>query len=139
MEKRQEVALSKYEGTHARLPQVIRSFSEDIRTLQTQLRCSKASYRQLEDRHRNQSAELAAVQKKYKHLLDLTKNKQLSDREKLSHQLEVAENTVKEQEKKIQVSFANCILGTEYSDIELKILQVHRARIVFRIKRVLKT
>lgn len=107
IEKRQEVALSKYEGTHAKLPQVIRSYSEDIRTLQTQLRCSKDSYKQLENRNRNLSAELAVVQKQYKHLLDLTKNKQLCDREKLSSQLEVAENTVKEHEKTIQVSLKN--------------------------------
>lgn len=103
-EKRQEVTLSKYEGTHAQLPLIIKSYSEDIRTLQTRLRRTKGSYRKLEKQYRSQTAELIAMQKEHKHLLDLTKNKQLGERERLSNQLEEAEYTIKEQEKKVQVS-----------------------------------
>lgn len=103
MEKRQENALSKYEGTHAKLPQVIKSYSEDIRSLQTRLRYMKSSYRELENRNRLISTKLLDVQKEHKHLLDLTKNKQLGEREKLSNQLEEAENIIKQQETKIQV------------------------------------
>jgi len=103
MERRQENALSKYEGTHAQLPQVIKSYSADIRTLQTRLKTMKNSYRELEDRNRLISTELLDVQKQHKHLLDLTKNKQLGEREKLSNQLEEAENIIKQQETKHQV------------------------------------
>lgn len=103
MEKRQENALSKYEGTHAQLPQVIKSYSEDIRTLQTRIRYMKNSYRNLENRNRLISTKLLDVQKQNKHLLDLDKNKQLGEREKLSNQLEEAENIIKQQETKIQV------------------------------------
>jgi len=63
----------------------------------------KSSYRELENRNRLISAKLLEVQKKHKHLFDLTKNKQLGEREKLSNQLEEAENTIKQQETKIQV------------------------------------
>lgn len=105
MEKRQESALAKYEGTHAQLPQVIKSYAEDLRSLQTRLRRKKSSYRELENKHSLQSVDLRVVQKNFKHLLDLTKNKQLGEREKLSNQLEEAENTIKQQEKKIQVYF----------------------------------
>lgn len=103
MEKRQENALSKYEGTHAQLPQVIKSYSEDIRSLQTRLRYMKTSYRELENRNRLINNELLDVQKQHKHLLDLTKNKQLGEREKLSNLLEEAENTIKKQETTNQV------------------------------------
>jgi chromosome segregation ATPase len=103
MERRQENALSKYEGTHAQLPQVIKSYSADIRTLQTRLKTMKNAYRELEDRNRLISTELLDVQKQHKHLLDLTKNKQLGEREKLSNQLEEAENIIKQQETKYQV------------------------------------
>jgi len=51
------------------------------------------------------------MQKNHKHLLDLTKNKQLGEREKLSNQLEQADNTIKEQENKIQVSIDLMILN----------------------------
>lgn len=103
MEKRQETVLSKYEGTHAQLPQVIMSYGEDLRALQVRMRRTKAAYRQLEENHRLRVAELSAVQKQYKHLLDLTKNKQLAEREKLSNQLEDAEMAIKKLEKKNQV------------------------------------
>ncbi|KAE9533695.1 hypothetical protein AGLY_009044 [Aphis glycines] len=102
MERRQENALSKYEGTHAQLPQVIKSYSEDIRSLQTRLKYMKNSNRDLENRNRLISTELFDVQKQHKHLLDLTKNKQLGEREKLSNQLEEAENIIKQQETKYQ-------------------------------------
>lgn len=115
-EKRQDCALSKYEGTHAQLPQVIKSYAEDMHSLQSRLRRNKSSYRKLENRHRIQSTELRVVHKDLKHLLDLTKNKQLGEREKLSNQLEEAENTIKQQEKKIQV-------GT-YLDITLCITNI---------------
>lgn len=111
-EKRQEVTLSKYESTHAQLPLIIKSYSEDIRTLQTRLRRTKGSYRKLENQYRSQNAELMAMQKEHKHLLDLTKNKQLGERERLSNQLEEAEYTIKEQEKKLQVSFAIRYIST---------------------------
>lgn len=103
MEKRQEKALSKYEGTHVKLPQIIKSYSEDIRSLQTRLHYMKSSYRELENKNQLISTKLLDVQKKHKHLLDLTKNKQLGEREKLSNQLEEAECIIKQQETKIQV------------------------------------
>lgn len=103
IDRRLENALSKYEGPHAQLPLVVRSYDEDIRSLQTRLRSVKVSYRELENRYRAQGAELLAVQKQHKHLLDLTKNKQLGEREKLSNQLEEAENKIKKLENKSQV------------------------------------
>lgn len=103
MEKRQDTALSKYEDTHSQLPQVIKSYSEDLRKLQNHLRRMKTAYRQLEENHQLQNTELSVIQKAHKHLLDLTKNKQLGEREKLSNQLEEAENTIKKLEKKNQV------------------------------------
>uniref|UniRef100_A0A2S2P2R2 Lebercilin n=1 Tax=Schizaphis graminum TaxID=13262 RepID=A0A2S2P2R2_SCHGA len=102
MERRQGNALTKYEGTHAQLPLVIKSYSADIRSLQTRLKTMKNAYRVLEDRNRLISAELLDVQKQHKYLLDLTKNKQLGEREKLSNQLEEAENIIKQQEIKYQ-------------------------------------
>jgi len=129
MEKRQENALSKYEGTHAQLPQVIQSYSGDIRTLQARLRYMKSSYRELENRNQLISTELLDVQKQYKHLLDLTKNKQLGEREKLSNQLEEAENTIKQQETKNQVHTHQKIWLTntscEYLNIEFVLFNFH--------------
>ncbi|XP_050422993.1 lebercilin-like [Adelges cooleyi] len=102
MEKRQEHALSLYEGAQAKLPQMIKSFSEDVRTLKSQLKQMKSAYKELENRYRSQSTELLIVQKQHKHLLDLSKNKHLAERDKLSKQLADARNTLLQQEKKIE-------------------------------------
>lgn len=97
-EKRQVNALSKYKGT-----QVIESYMEDKHSLRNRLQWMKKSFRKLEDSYRTQTAELQAAQKQHKRLLDLTKNKKLDEKEKLSDQLEEAENTLKLQENENQV------------------------------------
>lgn len=104
LEKRQENALSMYEGKQAKLPQIIKSYDEDIRTLQSQIRQMKIAYKEIENRYKSQSNELISLQKQYKHLLSLSKNKELSKREKLYDELEEAKNTIKQQDKKIQVN-----------------------------------
>lgn len=105
MAKRHENALSVYEGENAKLPQIIKTYVEDIRTLQSQIHQMKISYKEMENRYKSQSTEHLTLQNQYKHLLSLSKNKQLSLREKLSDQLEEAQNTIKLQNKEIQVNF----------------------------------
>lgn len=92
-----------YEGKKAKLPQVIKSYEEDIRMLQSQIRQMKISYKEIENRYKSQSNELLSLQKKHKHLLSLSKNKELSKREKLYNELEDAKSTIRQQDKKIQV------------------------------------
>lgn len=103
--KRHENALSMYEGRQAKLPQVIKSYDEDIRMLQSRIRQMKISYKEMENRYKSQSNELIVLKKQYKHLLDLSHNKQLGEREKLSDQLEEAQIIIKERDNKIQVNF----------------------------------
>lgn len=104
LEKRHENALSMYEGKQAKLPQVMKSYEEDVRMLQSRIRQMKIAYKEMENRYKSQSTELLALQKQHKHLLDLSKNKQLSKREKLTDQLEEAQNTIKQQHNTIQVN-----------------------------------
>jgi len=103
LEKRHENALSVYEGKQAKLPQVIKSYEEDIRTLQNKIHQMKTSYKELENRYKSQSNELLILQKQYKHLLSLSKNKELSKKKKIHDQLEEAHNTIKQQQSQIQV------------------------------------
>jgi lebercilin len=104
LEKRQENALSMYEGKQAKLPQAIKSYEEEIRTLKSQIRQIKISFKEMENRYKSQNIELIALQKQYKHLLSLSQNKQLSKKENLSDQLEEAQNTIKKQDDKILVN-----------------------------------
>ncbi|XP_027842998.2 CAP-Gly domain-containing linker protein 1-like [Aphis gossypii] len=99
--KRHENALSMYEGKQSKLPQEIKSYEEEVRTLKSQIRHIKISFKEMENRYKSQNIELITLQKQYKHLLGLSQNKQLSKKEKLSDQLEEALNTIKKQDDKI--------------------------------------
>lgn len=94
-----------YEGKQAKLPQIIKSYEDDIRILQSRIHQMKISYKEMENRYKSQSTEFLVLQKQYKHLLNLSKNKELSKREKLFDQLEEARHTIKQQDNKIQVKF----------------------------------
>lgn len=117
IEKRHENALSMYEGKQAKLPQVIKSYEDDIRMLQSRIRQMKISYKEMENRYKSQSTEFLVLQKQYKHLLNLSKNKELSKREKLSNQLNEAQQTIKGQDNKIQV---NVNLSEQFEYIIIK-------------------
>ncbi|XP_022177774.1 lebercilin isoform X2 [Myzus persicae] len=101
LEKRYENALSRYEGKQAKLPQAIKSYEEEIRTLNSQICNFKIALKEMENRYKSQNIESIALQKRYKHLLILSQNKQLSKKEKLSDQLEEALSTIKKQDDKI--------------------------------------
>uniref|UniRef100_A0A2H8TQJ4 Lebercilin-like protein n=2 Tax=Melanaphis sacchari TaxID=742174 RepID=A0A2H8TQJ4_9HEMI len=99
--KRHENALSMYEGKQAKLPQTIKSYEEEIRTLKSQIRHIKISFKEMENRYKSQNIELITLQKQYKHLLGLSQNKELSKKENLSDKLEKAQSTIKKQDEKI--------------------------------------
>lgn len=94
-----------YEGKQAKLPQIIKIYEDDIRTLQNRLRQMKISYKEMEKRYKSQNTEHMVLQNQHKHLLNLTKNKQLNVREKLTENLEEAQSTIKQQNDRIQVYF----------------------------------
>ncbi|XP_008183073.1 DNA repair protein RAD50-like isoform X1 [Acyrthosiphon pisum] len=100
-EKRHENALSMYEGKQAKLPQVIKSYEDEIRTLKSQMRHIKIAFKEMENRYKTQNIELISLEKQYKHILGLSQNKQLIKKEKLSDQLEEAQSTIKKQDDKI--------------------------------------
>lgn len=103
MEKRQEHALLFYEGTEAKLPQIMKSLNDDIQVYKGRIKQMQSTYKELENRYRSQSTELSMMTKKHNHLLNLSKNKNLNEREKLQDQLKDAQNTISHQEKKIEV------------------------------------
>jgi len=104
LEKRHENALSMYEGKQAKLPQAIKSYEEEIRSLNSQIGHLKVQLKEMENRYKSQNVESIALQKRYKHLLSLSQNKQLGNKEKLSNQLEEAQITIKKQDDKILVN-----------------------------------
>jgi len=93
-----------YEGKQAKLPQTIKSYEEEIRTLKSKISHIKISFKEMENRYKSQSIELIVLQKRYTHLLGLSQNKQLSKKENLSNLLEEAQNTIRIKDDTILVN-----------------------------------
>ena len=64
----------------------------------------KANYRELENKLKQRDTDLFTLREQHKHLVKLSKDKHLGDREKLTKRLEELEKVVKEQQTKIQVT-----------------------------------
>jgi len=102
-EQRYEHALSEHEGKQAKLPKIIKSYEEDIRTLKNRVRQMKTSFTEMENRYKSQTNELLILQKQHTHLLSLSKKEEHSKKNELHDRLEEAHNTIKQQQNEILV------------------------------------
>ncbi|XP_018905335.2 uncharacterized protein [Bemisia tabaci] len=100
--KRQERALKKYEGEEAQLPQLIKTHSDEMRVLQTKYKQLKTKCHDMEQKLKGRDNELNCLREQHKHLLHLSKDKHLGEREKLRQQVEELLETVNVQEEKIK-------------------------------------
>uniref|UniRef100_T1I312 Lebercilin domain-containing protein n=2 Tax=Rhodnius prolixus TaxID=13249 RepID=T1I312_RHOPR len=103
LQRRQDNALKKYEGSQEQLPQLIKSHNEEIRIINTRFKQLKLNYKVLESKLKDRDSELSNLKEQHKHLLKLSRDKQLYDREKLTKKLEELEKHVQSQQEKIQI------------------------------------
>ncbi|KAG8337461.1 Lebercilin [Homalodisca vitripennis] len=103
LQKRQEVALRKYEGHEARLPQLIQSHNEEVRILTSKLKQLKHTNQRLVDKLKSAEQQLSSLQEEHYHLLGLSRNQQLGEREALATQVEELQHTVRNQHNTIQL------------------------------------
>lgn len=62
LQKRQDSALRKFEGTQAELPRIINTHNEDLRVLQTNYKKLKAEYRSTCDKLKDRDNEIQVLQ-----------------------------------------------------------------------------
>ncbi|CAH1389320.1 unnamed protein product [Nezara viridula] len=101
VQQRQDSVLKKYEGNQEQLPQLMRSHHEEIRVLNEKYKQLRNNYKELESRLKLKDNELTNLREQHKHLLKLSKDKHLGEREKLSKKVEEMQTTIDEQRKKI--------------------------------------
>ncbi|XP_014283308.1 lebercilin [Halyomorpha halys] len=101
VQQRQDSVLKKYEGNQEQLPQLMRSHHEEIRVLNEKYKQLRNNYKELESRLKQKDNELTNLREQHKHLLKLSKDKHLGEREKLSKKVEEMQTTIDEQRKKI--------------------------------------
>ncbi|KAK0179806.1 hypothetical protein PV327_005523 [Microctonus hyperodae] len=102
LQKRQDSALKRYEGTNAELPRIINSHQEELKALQTKYKQLKFQHKQTCDLLKEKESEIYSLQSQNKHLLKLSKDQQLGEREKLQIQVSDLNHEIQQQHKTIQ-------------------------------------
>ena len=102
LQKRQDSALKRYEGTNAELPRIINSHHEELRVLQIKYKKLKILHKETCDLLKEKQNELQQLQFQNKHLLQLSKDRNLGEREKLQLQVSDLNHRVEQQQNTIQ-------------------------------------
>ncbi|XP_072753298.1 uncharacterized protein [Anoplolepis gracilipes] len=113
LQKRQDSALSRYEGTNAELPRLINSHHEELRILQTKYKKLKELHKDTCNLLKEKENELYSANSQNKHLLQLSKDRNLEEREKLQLQLSDMNHKMQQQQETIQLLHRKLALETK--------------------------
>ncbi|XP_026490087.2 lebercilin-like protein [Vanessa tameamea] len=102
LQKKQDIALQRYENSNAELPQVLNSHSEEMRIQQSKYKQLKQQFKEATMKLKEKDIQLQQLRDDHQHLLDLSKDRNLLDREKLQSQ--VADLTAKVQQQNETIS-----------------------------------
>ncbi|XP_063361020.1 myosin heavy chain, fast skeletal muscle [Cydia amplana] len=101
MQKKQEIALQRYENSNAELPQVLNSHTEEIRIQQLKYKQLKQQMKETLTKLKERDMQLQQLRDEHQHLLDLSKDRNLLEREKLQSQLSDLQLKVQQQNETI--------------------------------------
>ncbi|XP_046960664.1 lebercilin-like protein [Vanessa cardui] len=102
LQKKQDIALQRYENSNAELPQVLNSHNEEMRIQQSRYKQLKQQFKEATMKLKEKDIQLQQLRDEHQHLLDLSKDRNLLDREKLQSQ--VADLTAKVQQQNETIS-----------------------------------
>lgn len=120
LQKRQDLALDRYEGTQAQLPQLVRSHQEEVRVLRTKYKTLKHQLRSVTNTLKERDIELQNLKEQHAHLLRLSKDRNLGEREALTTQVHDLKVTVENQSSTIQVLNRKVLLETKNLKFQLQ-------------------
>ncbi|XP_024868905.1 lebercilin-like protein [Temnothorax curvispinosus] len=113
LQKRQDSALRRYEGANAELPRLINSHHEELRVLQTKYKKLKELHKDTCNLLKEKENELYSANSQNKHLLQLSKDRNLEEREKLQLQLSDMNYKMQQQQETIQLLHRKLALETK--------------------------
>ncbi|XP_052750485.1 lebercilin [Galleria mellonella] len=102
LQKKQEIALQRYENSNAELPQVLNSHNEEMRVQQSKYKQLKQQFKEVSQKLKERDMQLQHLKDEHQHLLELSKDRNLLEREKL--QAQVADLTIKVQHQNETIS-----------------------------------
>ncbi|XP_065201956.1 lebercilin [Planococcus citri] len=100
---RQDSALRKYQSQESHLPQLMKSHEEELRVLTIKHKKLRSAYNELESRHNKQCTELMNMKDRHKHLLQISQDKHLLQREQLAKQIEEMKTVMNDLKNKIKL------------------------------------
>ncbi|XP_028165381.1 lebercilin-like protein [Ostrinia furnacalis] len=103
IQKKQEIALQRYENSNAELPQVLNSHNEEIRIQQSKYKQLKQQYKEVSQRLKERDMQLQQLKDDHQHLLELSKDRNLLEREKLQNQVSDLSLRVQQQNETISM------------------------------------
>ncbi|KAL0840016.1 hypothetical protein ABMA28_015343 [Loxostege sticticalis] len=103
IQKKQEIALQRYENSNAELPQVLNSHNEEIRIQQSKYKQLKAQYKEVTQKLKERDMQLQQLKDEHQHLLELSKDRNLLEREKLQNQVSDLSLRVQQQNETISM------------------------------------
>ncbi|KAG5332126.1 LCA5 protein, partial [Acromyrmex heyeri] len=113
LQKRQDSALRRYEGANAELPRLINSHHEELRVLQIKYKKLKELHKDTCNLLKERENELYSANSQNKHLLQLSKDRNLEEREKLQLQLIDMNYKMQQQQETIQLLHRKLTLETK--------------------------
>ena len=105
LQARQEKELEKYQNQEGELPQILIQHSEEVRMLKEQLKRSQASLAMHQNQLKDTQQKLLQTSERNKKLEALVKKKGLLEREMLTYQLQEAQLTIADKDRRISVSY----------------------------------
>ncbi|KAJ2946826.1 hypothetical protein O0L34_g16153 [Tuta absoluta] len=97
LQKKQEVALQRYESSSAELPTVLSSHNEELRIQQAKFKQLKKQFTEVQQKLKERDLQLQQLRDEHSHLLELSRDRNLQEREKLQQQVTELSSKVQQQ------------------------------------------
>ncbi|XP_023301150.2 lebercilin-like protein [Lucilia cuprina] len=135
LHKRQDSALSKYESTNAELPQLLHSHAEELRVWQTKYRNLQAVNKELEHKLKQKEAVILSLSDQNKYYIQLNKDKNLEDRQRLSEKLQMLETRLQEKDNDMKMMARKMQLEAKQAKQQLQTEQKKNKDILMKLEK----
>ncbi|XP_059226802.1 lebercilin-like protein [Stomoxys calcitrans] len=135
LHKRQDSALSKYESTNAELPQLLHSHAEELRMWQTKYRNLQAVNKDLEQKLKQKETIILSLSDQNKHYLQLSKDKHLDDRHRLTEKLQNLETRLQEKDNDIKMMARKMQLESKQAKQQLQLEQRKTKEVLMKLEK----
>ncbi|TMW52197.1 hypothetical protein DOY81_002756 [Sarcophaga bullata] len=134
LHKRQDSALAKYESNNAELPQLLHSHAEELRVWQTKYKNLQATNKDLEQKLKQKESLILTLSDQNKYYIQLNKDKNLEDRQRLTEKLQALEARLQEKENDIKMMARKKQLELKQSKHQLQMEQKKSKELLMKLE-----